>query len=307
MRARRGNPLPLIVTKGRSLGGGLLRWGLSHIFATLFRDQGPDTCWAKIKSAFAVTSSQPIRSYMICTAPRSGSTLLCKLLAATQSAGNPCSHFHSTSLVDWIDDYELEGDRFASEQMALQAILDAGIERGKGGTDVFGLRMQGGSFDFFLQQLGILFPECLNDVDRIEAAFGPILYIHLSRPDRLGQAISRVLAEQTGLWHRHSDGSEMERLAPPKEPRFDARAIERHIAEAIAHDDAWEQWFAREGVDPIRISYDALSKDPKAVLAQLLFALNLDPAQAQYVEPPTAKLADALSLKWRGQYEKSRD
>ena len=33
-------------------------------------------------------------SYVLCTSPRSGSTLLCKLLAATGVAGNPDSYFH---------------------------------------------------------------------------------------------------------------------------------------------------------------------------------------------------------------------
>ena len=33
-------------------------------------------------------------AYVICTSPRSGSTLLCKLLVATGVAGLPASHFH---------------------------------------------------------------------------------------------------------------------------------------------------------------------------------------------------------------------
>jgi len=56
-----------------------------------------------------------------------------------------------------------------------------------------------------------------------------------------------------------------------------------------ALDDAWEQWFAREAIDPIRISYEEFSNDPRAILAQLLAALDLDLAQARFVEPPTAK------------------
>ena len=32
------------------------------------------------------------------------------------------------------------------------------------------------------------------------------------REDKVGQAISRLKAEQTGLWHKFSDGTERERL-----------------------------------------------------------------------------------------------
>lgn len=246
---------------------------------------------------------KPFRSYIICTAPRSGSTLLCKLLAATDTAGNPDSHFHSSSLSDWLDDYGLERTNFASERDALRAIFMAAVARGKGDTDIFGLRIQQGSFDYFLQQLELLLPGHMSGKERIEAEFGPTLFVHLTRQDRLDQAISRVRAEQTGLWHRNSDGTELERLAPPQEPRYDPKAINHHMEEAVTFDEAWEKWFEREAVDPFRVNYDALSKDPQTVLAQLLSALNLDPAQAKFVEVPTAKLADALSSKWRDQFE----
>ncbi|QDY69406.1 Stf0 family sulfotransferase [Qingshengfaniella alkalisoli] len=248
-------------------------------------------------------TSKPFRSYIICTAPRSGSTLLCGLLAATNAAGNPDSHFHSLSLDDWLDDYCLKHIDYASQEEAVRAIFKAALSRGKGDTDIFGLRMQRGSFDHFMQQLKLLLPGRMSDVERIRKAFGPTLYIHLSRPDRLNQAISRVRAEQTGLWHRNSDGTELERLAPPQEPRYDAAAIKRHMIALEALDEAWERWFELEAMEPMRINYDALSIDPKQVLAQVLSALNLDPSRAQSVEAPTAKLADELSREWRDRFE----
>lgn len=246
---------------------------------------------------------EPFRSYIICTAPRSGSTLLCGLLAATNTAGNPDSHFHSMSLDKWLDDYGLNESDFTSNEEALRAVFKAALARGKGNTDLFGLRMQHGSFDHFIQQLELLLPGAMSDAERIKKAIGSTLYIHLSRPDRLDQAISYVRAEQSGLWHRSSDGTELERLAPPQDARYDAGAIKLHMAALAALDAAWEQWFEREAIEPLRISYNALSKNPKWVLAQVLSALHLDPIQAKSVETPTAKLADALSREWRDRFE----
>jgi len=225
------------------------------------------------------------------------------LLAGTSVAGDPNSHFHASSLHGWLDDHNLKETDFASKQEARRAILKAAVARGKGDTDIFGCRMQRGSFDFFVQQLEVLWPGLKSDADRIEAAFGSTFYIHLSRPDRLGQAISRVRAEQTGLWHRNSDGSEIERIAPPQEARYDAQASKHHMAELAAFDHDWEQWFEREGLTPLRLNYASLSKDPQGVLAQVLSALNLDPTQAHRVETPTAKLADASSREWRDRFE----
>ena len=74
--------------------------------------------------------------------------------------------------------------------------------------------------------------------------------------------------------------------------------------ELSARDEAWERWFEQEALQPLRIHYDALSKDPQKVLGDVLMALGLDPACAESVETPTAKLADAESLEWRALFER---
>lgn len=202
-----------------------------------------------------------------------------------------------------MDDYGLKHSDYASKEEAIRSVFDAAFARGKGGTNVFGLRMQRGSFDHFMQQLKLILPDLMSDAERIEQEFGPTLYVHLSRSDRLAQAISRVRAEQSGLWHRNSDGSELERLAAPQKEQYDATAIKRHMAAHVALDVEWEVWFEREAIEPLRISYEDLSKEPKGVLARVLSALGLDPHLAQTVEIPTAKLADTLSREWRDRFE----
>lgn len=238
------------------------------------------------------------QSYMLCTSPRSGSTLLCTLLAKTGIAGRPGSHFHDPSLNEWLDDYGLRRTQFASRQDALVAVFAAARQRGTGDSALFGLRMQRGSFDYFMAQLEQLFPGRPNDVARIEAAFGTTTFIYLRRSDKLAQAVSRVMAEQTGLWHRHADGSELERLAPPKPPHYNRQAIARHMADLTRLEAEWETWFAAQNLTPHRISYDELAKAPQGTLATLLEVLGLDPAAARNIEPPTAKLAGAQSREW---------
>lgn len=248
-------------------------------------------------------SGEPIRAYVICTVPRSGSTLLCRMLSRTGVAGEPGSHFHEPDRNSWQEEHGLGGMSFATETDLLRAVLKAAIAQGKGASGIFGLRMQHASFAYFLQELGRLWPEPMSDVGRIEAAFGRTLFIHLTRPDRLGQAISRLRAEQTGLWHRHADGTELERTAPPQESRYDRGAILRHMAEAEAADAGWTRWFAEQSVEPLRIRYDALERKPQDVLAVVLAALQLDPGRAQAVETPTARLADDISREWRRRFE----
>ena len=182
-------------------------------------------------------------SYIICTSPRSGSTLLCKLLAATGVAGNPDSYFHRPSISEWLADLGLTRKPSAPEREPLEEIFRAAIA--KGTLDgVFGLRLQRHSFAFFTEKLAVLYPEHSNDVERLQAAFGRTLFVHLTRRDKVAQAVSYVKAQQTGLWHAAPDGTELERLSPPREPAYDASEIRTCLEEVTAHDHGWERWFA---------------------------------------------------------------
>ncbi len=238
------------------------------------------------------------QSYVICTSPRSGSTLLCRLLAATGKAGDPDSHFHNPSISDWLSDFDLTPDDSAAERDVLSAIFEAARERGTGNTGIFGLRLQRHSFDFFIRQMEILHPRFSSDRERFQAAFGDTLFIHLTRANKLEQAVSLVKATQTGLWHRAPDGTELERLSAPREPVYDADEIARHLVELTAMENDWEDWFDREKIDPMRITYDALSADSVAALSRILDRLGLDRASAKGISPPVAKLADATNRSW---------
>jgi trehalose 2-sulfotransferase len=242
------------------------------------------------------------QSYIICTSPRSGSTLLCKLLEATGKSGHPGSHFHQPSIAAWLEYYGLSDHPFADPLSRLTAIFDAARQTGTGTTGMFGLRLQRHSFDFFMQNLETLHPDHPHDTDRIHAAFGRTLFIHLTRPNKLDQAISRVIAEQSGLWHKSADGSELERLSAPQTPIYSAARISEHIATLTAYDVQWQAWFDQQGLSPLRVSYDDLSHAPTQQLDRILDALGLGPSLAADVAVPTAKLADHINQDWAQRY-----
>jgi len=237
-------------------------------------------------------------SYVICTSPRSGSTLLCRLLAATGVAGNPDSHFHRPAIAHWLADLGVTPEPALSERALLQLAFQAAIAEGTRGTGIFGLRLQRHSFDFFSEKLAVLHPGLADDLARFHAAFGRTLFLHLTRQDKVAQAVSYVKAEQTGLWHRAPDGTELERLSPPREPVYDAAVIRAHLEEVTAHDIQWRRWFAASGLEPLRITYEGLAADPLAALRRVLDRLGLGRAAADGVEPGVAKLADDTNRDW---------
>lgn len=238
------------------------------------------------------------RSYVICTSPRSGSTLLCKLLAKTGCAGHPSSLFHRPQLSAWLAAFRLTNMVFTNEREALQAIFRAALSEGTAGTGVFGLRLQRLSFAFFMEKLDVLHPGLANDKARFESAFGNTLFIHLTRSNKLEQAISLVKARQTGLWHLRADGTELERLSDPRDPVYDAADIARNLSELTAFDKQWLEWFESERISALRVTYSELSANPTAVLSKILAKLGQDPKLATNVSLPVAKLADATNRKW---------
>ena len=72
-----------------------------------------------------------------------------------------------------------------------------------------------------MRQAGRRSSRRLTDTERFQRLFGSTLFVYLARPDKLAQAVSYLKAEQTGLWHLAPNGTELERIAPHREPAYD--------------------------------------------------------------------------------------
>ncbi|WP_299728560.1 Stf0 family sulfotransferase [uncultured Tateyamaria sp.] len=239
-------------------------------------------------------------AYILCTTPRSGSTLLCGLLRDSGVAGNPQSYFHRPDVATWRADLDLD------KNAALSDILAAAQQAGRRGTDIFGLRLQRHSADFFFSQLSQLHPGKHTDAERVTTAFGLTRYIYLTRDDKVAQAVSLVRAQQSGLWHRNADGTEHERTDPGEPLHYDADAIAAELDTLTGYDAAWRDWFVREGIEPLHLTYADLVQDPQNTLLKILHFLQIDVAALPPVALSMGKLADATSDAWIAQFNGNR-
>ncbi len=179
-----------------------------------------------------------------------------------------------------------------------QAYLDAVVRHGSGGTGVFGCRIMWESLGGLLNRLASLNQGLHGDAMRIEKAFGPTLYVHLTRADKVAQAISLLKALQSGLWHKNGDGTSREGPNRPQPTTYDATRIARHVDELRRDDECWASWFGENGIAPVTVDYDTLVADPRRPVSEILSALGLDPSPAEKVSPRTARLADGDSRIW---------
>ncbi|MBZ0128764.1 MAG: Stf0 sulfotransferase family protein [Rhodobacteraceae bacterium] len=233
---------------------------------------------------------------IICGTPRTGSTLLCGLLKATGYMGAPDSFYRRQSRGDWVREWGLSG------QSGEAGYLAAAIRAGRGGTDLFAMRLMRENLEELQAILDGLYLGLKSDAARFDNAFGRVRYVHLARQDKLAQAVSLVRAEQEGLWHKAPDGTEIERLAPAAEPVYDFARLRAAVGQMSAFDAAWQEWFAAEGIRPLQVSYEALAGDPAGVLAGICGDLGLPMPEIGRVVPDVAKLADALSRDWMERY-----
>ena len=243
------------------------------------------------------------RSYVICSAPRSGSTLLCYLLAGTGKTGRPDSYFRHQSISYWANRLNVALPQSACGPQINSAYVQAVRRQGTGGTGCFGLRLMGENLNGLMDGLKRIYPGLPGDTARIDRAFGKTRFIHLTRKDKAAQAVSLLKAEQTGLWHKGADGQELERTSPHRAPVYDRQRLDQIIAMFERLDAAWAHWFGKHRLTPVPVTYERLSAAPGPVFADLLLALGFDPQLAADAKPATARLADDTSARWLQRYK----
>lgn len=255
-------------------------------------------------------ATRPDRAYLVCATPRSGSTLLCRSLAATGVAGRPEEYFerlrHSglprepREYFADVEDPEIlgllpptrAGDPAAAD---LERELPRFLAEGTTPNGVFGAKMMWGYLDDALRRLGssAVAPDAPA---ALEAALGPLRYVYVSRRDKVDQAVSLWRAVQTRAWSAQ-DG-------PEAHPVYDARGVAHLEAQLREEDAAWADWFAAHGIEPFRVCYEDFVATYEATLRGALDFLGI--GAAEIPPPPLERQADERSERWAERYRAAR-
>ncbi|MCB9980742.1 MAG: sulfotransferase [Rhodospirillales bacterium] len=232
-------------------------------------------------------------SYIICSTPRTGSTLLCSLLKSTGVAGYPESYFRIQDRINWAKKWGVSPDRFSD-------FLNAATTAGTSENGVFSARVMWGSMMEIIKDIQDSKPlRNLTDVEVLEHAFGPIKFVYLKRLNIVAQAVSRLRAEQTDIWHILDD---KESSQTDKEPKYDFEQLHGYVEEAKSHNLAWEEWFSFNATKPHLILYEDLQKDPTMEILRILEYLEISVPDGCEINAKNKRLADKISEEWIERY-----
>jgi LPS sulfotransferase NodH len=214
----------------------------------------------------------PLHTILICTHPRSGSTLLGEALYFAGGLGCPLEYFHAgfrpALAARWgcagLPDYGRAVHRWRTDATGTLSVklfwrdvaeLAGELQPGRF-DDLHGRPPEETSPDTYREIAGLLAP-----------LFPAARHVHLVRRDRVRQAVSAAAAVQTGIWRQIPQMGERAEAAAPS---FDFAMIERLIAYADFCHRHWRGFFAAIGAAPHSLAYEDLTRDHDAAVKAVL-------------------------------------
>jgi LPS sulfotransferase NodH len=249
------------------------------------------------KSAAPAKPSGKVRlSYLVCSTPRSGSNLLCEALKNTKLAGRPHQYFWVPKVDKWAEKYDL------SPETDFVGYVRGVVEKSATSNGVFGLKSMWDFLLAFEQRLRATpeyasFPGALPEL--LAAIFPDLRYVHITRRDKVLQAVSLVRAMQSDLWTSQQQAARVTR----EELRFDPEAIRAMLRDLEEAEAGWESLFTAAGVEPHRVTYEDLATAYEETAIGVLKYLEIPlPAKVPFGERKLQKQGDGLNEEWAASF-----
>jgi LPS sulfotransferase NodH len=212
--------------------------------------------------------------------------MLARALWHTELAGFAEHYLADAFVLDYLERWEF--DSSDPQELAAGYVRQLMTWR-TSPNGVFGLRISAGH----LRSL---------EVDPYDILRAP-RYIWIQRRNRLRQAVSYTLAEQTGVWIL--DGTFLPEGSTRAAPRYSYEEICRHLRLLDREASVWEDYFGRHGVVPHVVVYEDLVADYEAGLLGCLDFLGVG-APASVRAPGIRRQADELTEQWVERFLRDR-
>ena len=188
------------------------------------------------------------RRYMICSFPRSGSTLIAEALRRTSSAGVPAEYFNTRQVAAYA--------KRVGHQPSLKEYILFLEKHRTSSNGVFGVKMHFRHLRRFPNQ-----DLALAYLKRFQS------YVLVTRRNVVAQAVSLVRAGATDMWNT-DDPKSAERIRTTQ-TAYDKSAIAYWVAEILRAERAWNALLAQVSGSLLTITYEELISDFEAVMRRI--------------------------------------
>jgi LPS sulfotransferase NodH len=199
--------------------------------------------------------------------------LLCQLLSSTNQLGTPLEYFNgpgrrTLGLPGFPDAPELQ----------IEAVLRLGATP----NGVYAVKLFAEQFAAFSRR--VRWMDLLPDLH----------FVYLSRDDLLGQAISWARALQTEQYRS---------TQPAKRPAvYDADLIRSRLMEVVRERAQWETFFARTGIEPLRIVYERFLEDPSSYVDRVANLVDIENPVVDQRRVDLVIQRDAVTEAWKQRF-----
>lgn len=250
---------------------------------------------------FAAWHGPPRRSLLICSHPRSGSTLLGEAIHFAGDLGCPLEYLHRGFR-------PALADRWSAPD--LDSYVAAMHRRRTDPSGVFSIKLFWQDVEEIAHERApnrfppprSVSPDDADDAlyREYHAMLAEILpvptFVLLERRDVVRQAVSALIASQTGLWRSIPGLGPSEARAPAE---YDYDRILGLISFGQSSADHWARYFRAIGAEPYRIAYEDLARDYAGTVGELLAALGRpNSAPPQRMKRQSDQVGEAMVLRF---------
>lgn len=214
--------------------------------------------------------------YVICSTPRCGSTYLAREMWRTGCLGAPHEYFNYYNVMLQMS------ARLGARNMT--DYTDRLLRARTGPNGIFGMKLHLNHFRFlyeFSEQYG---------------RFTPIKFIWMNRTGLVEQAVSHVIAKQTGVWTAAQD--EVGKV------EYKHSSIERSVRVIKNMQAVWARFFKKTGAKPYRVNYEDFCSRPSEIIGEIadFLGVELSPGSRIGDLPPVEHQSDDTKAEWAARF-----
>ena len=188
-----------------------------------------------------------LNNYIICFTERCGSTMLCSFIKKTNCLGVPDEYINPRGVA------QIYLKKYPSKDIF--EYFDV-LRRNQITNDVFGMKTSFYDLNVLLER-GI-----------VGELLSPIKFIYMTRHNVIQQAISSYRARKSNLWHFYKNQSNSSQV-PVIEIEYNEEEILTHVESRLKERLQWENFFSLYSINPLRITYEDVTKEPHKVLQKI--------------------------------------